>query len=176
MTKNNLFSFALVLAIPMMLFSQPFLAPSFGEHFEQSRYQNQVHRMALSSPSILTNPGNDTLSDEEPKTPLLEELGYIAAQQVVFVGLSYLSSRKEGYAPLVATGFDVMMGTAGLLNISHQEKTIQKIGHLAVSTGFFAKSYYTMRGGASQSEKTRFWTSYLSYSALVYLGYYLDTL
>lgn len=158
------------------LSGQSFLTPSFNDHLENNRYKSQINRIALSSSSILINPGDDIVADQEPKTPLLEELGYIAAQQVVFVGLSYLSSRKKGYAPLVATGFDVFMGTAGLLNISHQEKTIQKIGHLAVSTGFFAKSYYTMKGGEDQSEKTRFWTSYLSYSALVYLGYYLDTL
>ena len=105
------------------------------------------------------------------QSSVLEELGYILAMETVFVGMSYLASRKQVYGPIATAGFDLFMGFAGLNNASYQE-----VGHYLISAGFFAKSLYNFKLSKDQSQKTRFLINFTAYNILVFTGYFLDSL
>ncbi len=113
---------------------------------------------------------------KQEETPLIHELGYIFAQQVAFGGLSYLASRDSGYGPYISGGFDVFIGAAGAMSIMGQASPKIQLGYAALTAGFLAKTAYTFKLGDSHSMKKRFWVSYLAYNALIYFGYYLDSL
>ena len=169
--------YLLVIASVNLLYGQALSKLSFNDHFQLSNPREQLYRTAAPSPPIIMLArGDSSPFAREPKTPLLQEVGYVAAQQVVFVGLSYLSSRERGFGPVVAAGFDVFMGTAGALNIPHQNHIVKQAGYVVIASGFFAKSYYTLSLADLYSEKDIFLSSYLVYNALVYFGYLLDTL
>ena len=110
------------------------------------------------------------------QSSVLEELGYILAMETVFVGMSYLASRKQVYGPIATAGFDLFMGFAGLNNASYQEAGIHEVGHYLISAGFFAKSLYNFKLSKDQSQKTRFLINFTAYNILVFTGYFLDSL
>jgi len=110
------------------------------------------------------------------KTTLLQELGYISMQQVVFVGVSHLASGGWQYGPFLAGGFDAFMGVAGFQNVKHKETKTQKWGYYLLTLGFLAKSAYNFHYGKNSTNKSQFWVNYLGYNVLVYFGYYLDSL
>lgn len=117
-----------------------------------------------------------TSTDNNSQTSIWEEMGYILAMETVFTGSSYLASRKNGYAPAIAGGFDVFIGLAGLKNASKQKSGIKKTGHYLISAGFIAKSLYTFRFGKNHSSNARFLTNFIGFNVLVFTGYFLDTL
>jgi len=110
------------------------------------------------------------------QSSVLEELGYILAMETVFVGMSYLASRKQVYGPIATAGFDLFMGFAGLNNAFYQEARIHEVGHYLISAGFFAKSLYNFKLSKDQSQKTRFLINFTAYNILVFTGYFLDSL
>ena len=110
------------------------------------------------------------------QSSVFEELGYILAMETVFVGMSYLASRKQVYGPIATAGFDLFMGFAGLNNASYQEARIHEVGHYLISAGFFAKSLYNFKLSKDQSQKTRFLINFTAYNILVFTGYFLDSL
>ena len=117
-----------------------------------------------------------TSSDKNSQTSLWVEMGYVLAMETVFTGMSYLASRKKGCGPAIAGGFDLFMGMAGLQNASKQKSGIQTIGHYSISAGFIVKSLYNFQFGKNHSTNTRFWTNFIGFNVLVFIGYYLDTL
>ena len=149
---------------------------SFHDHLELRLQQVDVQSLMFSRTAMIPGYTPVIEADSGDKSSLLVEMGYIATQQAAFLGLSYLASRKHGAGPVVATGFDVFTGGTGILNMAPQETILRKVGYLALSTGCFIKSYYTLRGSSDHSEKQRFVTSYLSYNVLVYCGYFLHNL
>lgn len=124
-----------------------------------------------------TRNGSDNSETQVPgQSSVLEELGYILAMETVFVGMSYLASRKQVYGPIATAGFDLFMGFAGLNNASYQEAGIHEVGHYLISAGFFAKSLYNFKLSKDQSQKTRFLINFTAYNILVFTGYFLDSL
>ena len=124
-----------------------------------------------------TRNGSDNSETQVLSQPsVLEELGYILAMETVFVGMSYLASRKQVYGPIATAGFDLFMGFAGLNNASYQEAGIHEVGHYLISAGFFAKSLYNFKLSKDQSQKTRFLINFTAYNILVFTGYFLDSL
>ena len=121
--------------------------------------------------------GSDNSETQVLSQPsVLEELGYILAMETVFVGMSYLASRKQVYGPIATAGFDLFIGFAGLNNASYQEAGIHEVGHYLISAGFFAKSLYNFKLSKDQSQKTRFLINFTAYNILVFTGYFLDSL
>ena len=121
--------------------------------------------------------GSDNSETQVLSQPsVLEELGYILAMETVFVGMSYLASRKQVYGPIATAGFDLFMGFAGLNNASYQEAGIHEVGHYLISAGFFAKSLYNLKLSKGQSKRTRFLINFTAYNILVFTGYFLDSL
>ena len=114
-----------------------------------------------------------TSTDAKAQTPLWHEMGYIAAQQTLITGMSYLSSRKK-YGPAIAGGLDLIMGLTSLGTISHKESGLQKTGYALITAGFLAKSLYNFKFGKKHDKHVRFWTNYISFNVLVYTGYALD--
>ena len=124
-----------------------------------------------------TGNGSDNPETQVPgQSSVLEELGYILAMETVFVGMSYLASRKQVHGPIATAGFDLFMGFAGLNNASYQEAGIHEVGHYLISAGFFAKSLYNFKLSKDQSQKTRFLINFTAYNILVFTGYFLDSL
>ena len=158
------------------VFGQSLNNITFGDHLNLSEYQMALNKHTFGSPLSLPASGVEYLESDVAETSLLQELGYISAQQLVFVGLSHLSRKESGAGPLIVSGLDLFFSGAGLMNIAPQKTTLKKIGYLTISTGFMAKSYYTLKAGSNHSEKQRFWINYLSYNVLVYTGYLLDEL
>lgn len=118
----------------------------------------------------------NTSTENDNRTSIWVEMGYVLAMETVFTGMSYLSSRDQRYGPVIAGGFDLFMGLAGLPNASRKESAIQKTGYYLISAGFIAKSLYNFRFGESHSKKTRFLTNFIGFNVLVFTGYFLDTL
>ena len=115
-------------------------------------------------------------SDPEPPPSFWEEAGYVLAMETAFTGLSLLGSRENGWGPAITGGFDLVIAVAGLENASQKESGIQKTGHYLVAAGFVAKSLYNFHLGKDHSGGTRFWANLIGYNALVFFGYFLDTL
>lgn len=110
------------------------------------------------------------------QSSVLEEAGYILAQQTAFTGMSYLANKENYYGHIIVGALDLFFAYAGIQNGLHKDLHIQKIGYFLLSAGFAAKSAYTLHYGKDHSDKTRFWTNFAAYNVLVYSGYYLDTL
>lgn len=113
---------------------------------------------------------------EASQTSILVELGYISAMEAVFIGMSYLGSRRNRWGPAIAGGFDLFMGGAGLVAAPHRTSEIATIGHYLISVGFLGKSLYNFWIGQDHSTGTRFWTNFVGFNVLVFTGYFLDTL
>jgi len=107
---------------------------------------------------------------------ILEEAGYILAQQAAFGGLSYLATKENVYGHLIVGAFDIFFAVAGIQNGLHKELGVQQIGYYLLSSGFLAKAGYTLHFGKNQSDKKQFWVNYVAYNVLVYSGYFLDSL
>ncbi len=114
------------------------------------------------------------LENPPPETSLLAELGYILAMEAAFTGLSLLASQDKPLGHAAAGGFDLFMGVAGIQNALQQEKPAARLGYLALSGGFFAKSLYVFKLGEDHPRRTRFWVNFAAYNLLVFTGYYID--
>ena len=133
-----------------------FNTPSFQESFQQNPMRVSM----------------DTIA----QTSFIVEVGYVAAMETVFLGMSYLASRDAGSGPVIAGGFDLAMAIAGALNQPGDDLAIQRVGHYLISAGFLAKSIYNFRLGKDHSQGVRFWVNFIGFNTLVFTGYYLDTL
>ena len=142
-----------------------------------AKQDNGYRNDGRSGTRLDTGNGTDNSATQIPgQSSVLEELGYILAMETVFVGMSYLASRKQVYGPIATAGFDLFMGFAGLNNASYQEAGIHEVGHYLISAGFFAKSLYNFKLSKDQSQKTRFLINFTAYNILVFTGYFLDSL
>lgn len=110
------------------------------------------------------------------QSSIVEEAGYILAQQVAVTGLSYLANQEKIYGHLIVGALDLFFAFAGVQNGFVKEKNIQKIGYMVISAGFAAKGAYTAHNGKNDSDKKRFWTNFIAFNTLMYSGYLLDTL
>ncbi len=117
-----------------------------------------------------------TSSSVMAQSTVVEEAGYILAQQAAFGGLSVLANKEKVKGHLIVGAFDVFFAYAGIQNGLHKELGSQQVGYFLLSTGFLAKSAYTMHFGKGHSNKKRFWVNYVAYNVLVYSGYFLDSL
>ena len=142
-----------------------------GDEFKRRSYHG-----AVDGKSGTRNGSDNSETQVLSQSSVLEELGYILAMETVFVGMSYLASRKQVYGPIATAGFDLFMGFAGLNNASYQEAGIHEVGHYLISAGFFAKSLYNFKLSKDQSQKTRFLINFTAYNILVFTGYFLDSL
>jgi len=106
----------------------------------------------------------------------LEELGYISAMELTFAGMSYIATQDQWHGEKIAGGFDVFMAVGGLKNASHQEPGIHTIGYYLLSAGFFAKAYFNIQMTEQRNSKEVFWINFIAYNALVFSGYFLDSL
>lgn len=163
---------AVLIVFPALKLEGQFKAPvSFDTHLKQNL------QSSFTTPFLSTQSPQFTLPQpSDQQTPILHEIGYIAAQQVAFTGLSYLASREKGYGPIIVGAFDAIMGTAGAFTATGDQSPTVKLGYLALSIGFYSKSYYVLSAGKEDSINRKFLTNYLAYNALIYLGYYLDSL
>ena len=142
-----------------------------------AKQDNGYRNDGRSGTRLDTGNGTDNSATQIPgQSSVLEELGYILAMETVFVGMSYLASRKQVYGPIATAGFDLFMGFAGLNNASYKEAGIHEVGHYLISAGFFAKSLYNFKLSKDQSQKTRFLINFTAYNILVFTGYFLDSL
>ena len=142
-----------------------------GDEFKQ-----RSNHGAVDGKSGTRNGSDNSETQVLGQSSVLEELGYILAMETVFVGMSYLASRKQVYGPIATAGFDLFMGFAGLNNAFYQEARIHEVGHYLISAGFFAKSLYNFKLSKDQSQKTRFLINFTAYNILVFTGYFLDSL
>ncbi len=110
------------------------------------------------------------------QSSVLEEAGYILAQQAAFGGLSYLATKEKVYGHLIVGALDIFFAYAGVQNGLVKEMGAQQIGYYLLSTGFLAKAGYSIKFGKNHSDKKRFWVNYVAYNVLVYSGYFLDSL
>lgn len=115
-------------------------------------------------------------ASEASQTSIWVELGYVSAMEALFVGTSYLGSRRSRWGPAIAGGFDLFMAGAGLVAAPHRTSKIARIGHYLISVGFLGKSLYNFWGGQDHSTCTRFLTNFAGLNVLVFTGYFLDTL
>ncbi|MBT4991386.1 MAG: hypothetical protein HOM94_06655, partial [Candidatus Marinimicrobia bacterium] len=106
----------------------------------------------------------------------LEELGYISAMELTFAGMSYIATQDQWHGEKIAGGFDVIMAVGGLKNAAYQEPGIHTIGYYLLSAGFFAKAYFNIQMTEQRNSKEVFWINFIAYNALVFSGYFLDSL
>ncbi|KAA3653546.1 MAG: hypothetical protein DWQ10_18345, partial [Calditrichaeota bacterium] len=98
------------------------------------------------------------------QSTIWEEIGYIAAMETFFLGMGALASRKKGYGPKVAGGFDVFMGAAGIGNLFAQDSNVHAAGYLLLTTGFLAKALFNFKYFQNHQPKTIFWTNFIGYN------------
>ncbi|MGI9627881.1 MAG: hypothetical protein ACR2QM_13675 [Longimicrobiales bacterium] len=115
-------------------------------------------------------------SEGSSRTSVWTEMGYVLAMETVFTGMSLLGSRQDDWGPVITGGGDLLIAVAGLENASRRESGVQRSGHYLISAGFAAKSLYNLRLGRDHSNNTQFWTNFVGYNVLVFIGYFLDTL
>lgn len=121
---------------------------------------------------LLIYPSSSTFS----QSSVIEEAGYILAQQAAFGGLSYLVTKEKVYGHLLVGAIDIFFVYAGIQNGLQKEINAQQIGYYLLSTGFLAKAGYATYFGKKHSYKKRFWVNYVAYNVLVYSGYFLDSI
>ena len=161
----------ILLSVLLTLFSIPVDSLEAGDELKR-----RSNHGAVDGKSGARNGSDNSETQVLSQSSVLEELGYILAMETVFVGMSYLASRKQVYGPIATASFDLFMGFAGLNNASYQEAGIHEVGHYLISAGFLAKSLYNFKLSKDQSQKTRFLINFTAYNILVFTGYLLDSL
>ncbi len=118
----------------------------------------------------------NTSTMNESKISRVEESGYILLMEATFAGLGYLSSRENKYGPLTAGGFDLFMGSLGLMTATSRKMDAVTIGFYLLTAGYFAKSFYNLNKPMERDPNQRFWVNFTGYNLLVFSGYCLDSL